>query len=87
MHDLLYIHTYLLNILQERYTQELKKIHGPKLEDLRSVPFNVDIAYLRVEAPHMEGMSKYQLFFVNYYQFVTVSLLQVCFGRRGCGPC
>jgi hypothetical protein len=45
MHNLLYICTYLLNILQKRYTQELKKIHGPKLEDLRSVPFNVDAAY------------------------------------------
>jgi hypothetical protein len=36
---------YLQNILQERYTQELKKIHGPKLEEPRSVPFNVDAAY------------------------------------------
>jgi hypothetical protein len=45
MHNLLYIHTYLLNILQERYTQELKKIHGPELEDPRLVPFNVDAAY------------------------------------------
>jgi hypothetical protein len=25
--------------------EELKKIHGPELEDLRSVPFNVDDAY------------------------------------------
>jgi hypothetical protein len=45
MHNLLYIHTYLLNILQERYMQELKKIHGPELEDPRSVPFNVDAVY------------------------------------------
>jgi hypothetical protein len=45
MHNLLYIHTYLFNILQERYTQELKKIHGPELEDPRLVPFNVDVAY------------------------------------------
>jgi hypothetical protein len=45
MHNLLYIRTYLLNIMQEWYTQELKKIHGPELEDLRSVPFNVDTAY------------------------------------------
>jgi hypothetical protein len=36
---------YLLNILQERYTQELKKIHEPELEDPRLVPFNVDTAY------------------------------------------
>jgi hypothetical protein len=26
--------------------EELKKIHGPKLEDPRSVPFNVDTAYV-----------------------------------------
>jgi hypothetical protein len=45
MHNLLYIHTYLLNILQERYTQELKKIQRPELEDMRLVPFNVDVAY------------------------------------------
>jgi hypothetical protein len=45
MHNLLYIRTHLLNILQERYTQEFKKIHGPELEDPRSVPFNVDAAY------------------------------------------
>jgi hypothetical protein len=36
---------YLLNILQERYTAELKKIHGPEQEDMRSVPFNIDIVY------------------------------------------
>jgi hypothetical protein len=45
MHNLLYIHTYLLNILQERYTQELKKIQRPELEDMRLVPFNVNVAY------------------------------------------
>jgi hypothetical protein len=54
MHNLLYIHTYsifcskypyLLNILQEWYIEELRKIHGPRLEDPRSVPFNVDVAY------------------------------------------
>jgi hypothetical protein len=45
MHNLLYIHAYLLNILQERYTQELKKIHGPELEDTGSVPFNIDTMY------------------------------------------
>jgi hypothetical protein len=45
MYNLLYIRTYLLKTLQERYTQELKKIHGPELEDPRSVPFNVDVAY------------------------------------------
>jgi hypothetical protein len=36
---------YLLNILQEWYTKELKQIKGPLLEDPRSVPFNVDAAY------------------------------------------
>jgi hypothetical protein len=36
---------YLLNILQERYTQELRKIHGDDLEDPRSVPFNPDAVY------------------------------------------
>jgi hypothetical protein len=35
------IYPYLLNILQERYTQELRKIHELVLEDPRSVPFNV----------------------------------------------
>jgi hypothetical protein len=53
MHNLLYIRTYLLNILQERYTQELKKIHGPELEDPRSVPFNVNAVYASGEGtPH-----------------------------------
>jgi hypothetical protein len=37
---------YLLNILQEWYTQELRKIHGDDLEDPRSVPFNLDDAYV-----------------------------------------
>jgi hypothetical protein len=27
-----------------------------------------------------EGMSRYQLFSINYYQFVTLSLLHACFG-------
>jgi hypothetical protein len=36
---------YLLNILHERYTEGLKKIHGPELEVTTSVPFNVDVAY------------------------------------------
>jgi hypothetical protein len=31
--------------MQELYTTELMKIHGPQLEDSRSVPFNVDAAY------------------------------------------
>jgi hypothetical protein len=34
-----------LNILQGRYTEELRKIHGPELEDPRFVPFNIDAAY------------------------------------------
>jgi hypothetical protein len=34
-----------LNILQGRYTEELRKIHGHELEDLRYVPFNVDAVY------------------------------------------
>jgi hypothetical protein len=45
MHNLLYIYTYLLNIMQERYTQELKKIYRPELEDPRSVSFNIDATY------------------------------------------
>jgi hypothetical protein len=28
-----------------RYTEELRKIHGPELEDMMSMPFNVDAAY------------------------------------------
>jgi hypothetical protein len=31
--------------MQDRYTKELKKIHRPELEDSRSVPFNIDVAY------------------------------------------
>jgi hypothetical protein len=45
MHNLLYIRTYLLNILQKRYTQELKKIHGPEIENPSSVPLNIDAVY------------------------------------------
>jgi hypothetical protein len=26
--------------------EELRKIHGPDLEDLRLVPFNADVAYV-----------------------------------------
>jgi hypothetical protein len=40
------IFPYLLNILQERYTEVSKKIHGLELEDPRSVPFNVDATYV-----------------------------------------
>jgi hypothetical protein len=40
-----YIYLYLLNILQKRYTTELRKIHGSQLEDPRLVPFNVDVMY------------------------------------------
>jgi hypothetical protein len=43
MHHLLY--PIELDILHGRYTEELMKIHGPELEDPRSVPFNVDAAY------------------------------------------
>jgi hypothetical protein len=43
LHTIIYL--YLLNILQERYTTELRKCHGPHLEDPRLVPFNVDVAY------------------------------------------
>jgi hypothetical protein len=31
--------------MQEQYTEELRKIQKPELEDLSSVPFNVDVAY------------------------------------------
>jgi hypothetical protein len=43
---LLYIRTYSLNILQERYTQELRKIHGVELDDPRSMPLNLDAVYI-----------------------------------------
>jgi hypothetical protein len=44
---------YLFNILQELYTEELKKIHGPELKDPRLVPFNIDVAYPTGEGtPH-----------------------------------
>jgi hypothetical protein len=46
MRFLLYIRTYLLNILQEQYTQELRKIHGDDVEDPRSMPFNPDVVYV-----------------------------------------
>jgi hypothetical protein len=39
------IYLYLLNILQEQFTTELRKIHGPQLEDPRSVPFNIDVVF------------------------------------------
>jgi hypothetical protein len=45
MQHLLYIRMYLINILQERYTKELKKIRRPELEDPWLVPFNPDAAY------------------------------------------
>jgi hypothetical protein len=32
--------------MQGRYTEELRKIHGPELEDPRSMLFNVDAAYV-----------------------------------------
>jgi hypothetical protein len=38
------IYQYLLNILQERYTTELKMTHGLELEEPKSVPFNIDVA-------------------------------------------
>jgi hypothetical protein len=31
--------------MEDRYTEELKKIHGPDLEDMRSVPFNINVVY------------------------------------------
>jgi hypothetical protein len=31
--------------MEERYTEELRKIHGPQLEDPRSMPHNVDVVY------------------------------------------
>jgi hypothetical protein len=40
------IYPYLLNILQERYTQELRKISGADLEDPQSVPFNPDATHV-----------------------------------------
>jgi hypothetical protein len=43
MRHLLYLIEF--NILQGRYTEELRKIHEPELEDPRSMPFNVDTAY------------------------------------------
>jgi hypothetical protein len=30
---------------------------------------------LQVEAPRMEGMLRYQLFSVNYYQFITLKFI------------
>jgi hypothetical protein len=47
---------YLLNILQERYTQELRKIHGDDLEDPRSVPSTPMLCMLWAEEPRMEGL-------------------------------
>jgi hypothetical protein len=53
MRYLLYIHMYLLNILQDRYTQELRKIHG---DDLEFFMLTYMLHMLRAEAHHMEGM-------------------------------
>jgi hypothetical protein len=64
MQYLLYIRTYLLSILSERYTQELRKFHEDDLEDQRSVPFNPDVSYV-VEALCMEGMWRYRLFLLT----------------------
>jgi hypothetical protein len=40
---------------------------------------STDHPYLGVgchmEAPHMEGMCRYQLFFVNYCQFITLKFI------------
>jgi hypothetical protein len=42
---IIFIYPYLLNILYERYIEELRKIHEPDLEDPRSMPLNVDAMY------------------------------------------
>jgi hypothetical protein len=34
-----------LNILQGRYTEELRKIHEPELEDPRFVSFSISVVY------------------------------------------
>jgi hypothetical protein len=36
--------------------EEVKKIHGPELEDSWSLPFNVDVAYAAGRGTHMEGI-------------------------------
>jgi hypothetical protein len=64
---------YLLNIMQERYTTKLKKIHGLELEDLRSLPFNVDAAYA-VGGGTLHG--RYLLFSVKYCQFITFKFIR-----------
>jgi hypothetical protein len=30
----------------DRYTEELRKIHGPEVENLMLVPFNIDASYV-----------------------------------------
>jgi hypothetical protein len=50
------MYSYLLNILLERYAEELRKIHGTQLEDPRSVPFNIDAVYAAGRGTRMEGM-------------------------------
>jgi hypothetical protein len=32
--------------MHERYTKELRKIHGPELEDPRSMSYNIDTMYV-----------------------------------------
>jgi hypothetical protein len=72
LHIICYIYPYLLNILQERYTAKLMKIQGPKLEDSRSAPFNVDAAYVAGGGtPH----GRYQLFSVKYCQFIELKFI------------
>jgi hypothetical protein len=56
-----------LNILYDRYTEELKKIHGPELKDPRSVHFNIDVAYATDGGTqHGRYMWMYQLSYVKY---------------------
>jgi hypothetical protein len=48
------------------------KIQGPKLEDSRSAPFNVDAAYVAGGGtPH----GRYQLFSVKYCQFIELKFI------------
>jgi hypothetical protein len=63
---LLYIRIY--SIFYRNDIEELKKIHGPKLEDPTSVPFNVEVAYATGGAPHMEGSED-----IDYFSLTIVS--------------
>jgi hypothetical protein len=55
------IHVDKLIVVQNRYTKDLKKKHGPDI-DLRSMPFDVDASYVVGRGlPHRRFVKRYEL--------------------------